>query len=168
MAFKGYLKLMILRILKDGAMNGYELMKTIAKKTGSKPSAGSIYPLLEELRKKRIVQVKSMKRKKIYTLTKTGKLQLNDVEKKKHELLDAVVKRARAIDHIFSMNMAPFIKMIHDRAERGEFPLHGIGDEIVDLRAAIVNLVENDKINKHNKKIKAILSETVKKLNELK
>jgi len=168
MAFKGYLQLMILRILKDKPMSGYGLMKTMSKKTGSKPSAGSIYPLLEELRKKGTVQVKIMKRKKIYTLTKNGRLQLNDVEKKKHELLDAMVKRARAVDHIFSMNISPFIKMIHDHAEKGEFPIYGIGNEIVDLRTAIVNLVEKNKINKNKEKIRKILKNTIIKLNELK
>jgi len=168
MAFKGYLQLMILRILKDRPMSGYELMKTISKKTGSKPSAGSTYPLLEELRKKKMVHVRNMKRKKIYTLTKNGSLQLKDIEKKKHELLDAMVKRARAVDHIFSMNISPFIKMIHDRAEKGEFPLHGIGDEIVDLRTAIVNLVENNKINNNKEKIRKILKSTIIKLNKLK
>jgi DNA-binding PadR family transcriptional regulator len=168
MAFRGYLKLMILRILKDKPMSGYELMKTISKKTGSKPSAGSTYPLLEELRKKKMVQVRNMKRKKIYTLTKIGKLQLKDVEKKKHELLDSMVKRARAIDHIFSMNISPFMKMIHDRAEMGQFPFDEMRDEIFGLSAAIVNLMENDKINKNKKKIQEILREATRKLNRLK
>lgn len=168
MVFEGYLKMLILQTVKDSPMSGYDLIKIISKKTGSKPSAGSIYPQLEELRKNKLVNVKPFKRKKIYNLTNAGKLHLKDLEKKKEEAMDTIVNRVRVIDHIYGENLAPFIEGIHERIKKGEFPFKEINEELIFLRRAIMDLLRKNKIEKNKSKIRLILKETTRKLNELK
>mgnify|MGYP001595282726 CR=1 FL=1 len=51
-------KLYILVLLHESPRHGYELMEELGKRTGKKPSAGQIYPLLKKLR---IANLKSKK-----------------------------------------------------------------------------------------------------------
>ncbi len=55
-------------------MNGAELAKELEKRKGIKPSPGTIYPALKELKEKKLI---SSNKDKVYTLTKEGKDELN-------------------------------------------------------------------------------------------
>ncbi|MFH1722543.1 MAG: PadR family transcriptional regulator [Candidatus Altiarchaeota archaeon] len=72
---KGYLSYLILWILSKGDMRGSEIAKELEKRRGTKPSPGTIYPALKELKEKGLV---SVDKKKTYSLSKKGEKELNN------------------------------------------------------------------------------------------
>lgn len=70
---KGFLSFLILWILKDKEKNGAEISEELAKRKGSKPSPGTIYPALKELKESGLIESND---KKYYSLTKKGKDEL--------------------------------------------------------------------------------------------
>lgn len=78
---KNLLDLIILQILEDHPMHGYELMVTIRKSYGVSFGASTIYPLLNILEKKKYLKyfwnMDSERPRKIYELTSDGKAMLD-------------------------------------------------------------------------------------------
>ncbi|MFH1306112.1 MAG: PadR family transcriptional regulator [Candidatus Micrarchaeota archaeon] len=72
---KGFLSYLILWNLSQGKKNGAEISKDLQIRRGSKPSPGTLYPALKELKEKGMV---SCDKKKYYSLTKRGKKELNE------------------------------------------------------------------------------------------
>ena len=70
---KGYLSYLILWILSKEKMNGSEIARELEKRRGTKPSPGTIYPALKELKEDGLV---SIDRDKAYSLTKKGEKEL--------------------------------------------------------------------------------------------
>ena len=74
---KNLLDLIILQLLQDHSMHGYELMVTIRKNFGVCFGASTIYPLLNTLEKKKYLKyywsMDSERPRKIYELTSDGK-----------------------------------------------------------------------------------------------
>lgn len=70
---KGFLSYLILWNLSKKNMTGAELAKEIEKRKGSKPSPGTIYPVLKELKDKGMI---SSDKNKVYSLTSEGKHEL--------------------------------------------------------------------------------------------
>lgn len=78
---KNLLDLIILQILEDHPMHGYELMVTIRKSFGVSFGASTIYPLLNTMEKKKYLtyfwNMDSERPRKIYELTSDGKAMLD-------------------------------------------------------------------------------------------
>jgi len=71
---RGYLSFLVLRLIKKKTMSGKELTEELAKRKGTKPSPGTIYPVLKELVKNKwIEEVDTEGREKSYQLTAQGK-----------------------------------------------------------------------------------------------
>ena len=70
---KGFLTYLILWILRNNQLTGVEIANELEKRRGTKPSPGTIYPALKELKEKGLILVDS---KKTYTLTKKGEKEL--------------------------------------------------------------------------------------------
>ena len=70
---KGYLTYLILWILSKNSMNGAEIGRELEKRRGTKPSPGTIYPALKELKNKGLIDVDE---NKFYSLTGNGKKEL--------------------------------------------------------------------------------------------
>ena len=76
---KGYIRIAALILLSKKPYHGYEVMKEIKDKTKGfwKPTAGAMYPVLKDLQKSGYIQgewdTKTRRRKKIYTLTESGR-----------------------------------------------------------------------------------------------
>jgi DNA-binding PadR family transcriptional regulator len=70
---KGFLSYLILWILSRKSMNGAEIAKELEKRKGTKPSPGTVYPALKELRKKGLI---TSDKNKYYSLTKRGENEL--------------------------------------------------------------------------------------------
>jgi len=71
---KGFLSYLVLWILKKKSMNGADITKELEKRKGSKPSPGTIYPALKELKEKGLIISDD---NKVYSLTTKGKKELN-------------------------------------------------------------------------------------------
>ncbi|VVB98814.1 Transcriptional regulator PadR-like family protein [uncultured archaeon] len=70
---KGFLTYLILWNLGKRSMTGAELAVELEKRKAAKPSPGTIYPALKELKKQGLI---SSDENKAYTLTKKGKEEL--------------------------------------------------------------------------------------------
>ena len=71
---KGFLSFLVLWLLSREKMSGAEIALELKKRKGSKPSPGTIYPVLKYLKDKGLVQIDSNKR---YSLTKKGGKELD-------------------------------------------------------------------------------------------
>jgi len=90
--FRGHLRFFVLHALAKEDMAGYRLMKVLGEDLGSKPSPGSIYPILEDLKEKKFISCKELKNKKVYSITKSGKDFLKQALELKAEFLEKVNK----------------------------------------------------------------------------
>jgi PadR family transcriptional regulator PadR len=70
---KGYLSYLILWILDKQRMNGAQIGRELEKRRGTKPSPGTIYPALKELKNNGLVTVDS---NKFYSITNNGEREL--------------------------------------------------------------------------------------------
>lgn len=70
---RGMLSFYILWLLSKGSMNGQELSEELGKRRGTKPTPGTIYPALKELRLKGLVDMERKGRTTVYTLTEPGR-----------------------------------------------------------------------------------------------
>ncbi len=61
-------------LLESGERHGYQIIKDIERITGKKPTTSHIYPFLEKLAEKEVVQVeeKGDRGKKVYRMTEEG------------------------------------------------------------------------------------------------
>jgi DNA-binding PadR family transcriptional regulator len=71
---KGFLSFLILWLLKKKKMNGADISSEIETRKGNRPSPGTIYPVLKELKDKKLI---STDKNKFYSLTSKGKKELD-------------------------------------------------------------------------------------------
>ena len=70
---KGLLNLWMLKILSEGEVSGYDIIKKVSELTGRKPSTGSVYPLLKSMESKGWITGKKVCSKTIYEITDSGR-----------------------------------------------------------------------------------------------
>lgn len=74
---KGFLTFLVLCLMKSKNMSGKEIRRELERRKGSKPSPGTIYPVLKSLSENGwIEEVKDTKKEKKYRITKSGKKEL--------------------------------------------------------------------------------------------
>ncbi|MCV9886361.1 PadR family transcriptional regulator [Metabacillus halosaccharovorans] len=78
---RGIIQLAILQLLKEEPRHGYQVMKQLEERSGGyySPSAGTIYPALQDLVEKKLIEVKVDEDKKIYALNEEGLEFINDL-----------------------------------------------------------------------------------------
>jgi len=69
---RGFLSFYILWLLSRRSMNGQEISEELRRRRGTKPTAGTIYPALKELRKKGLVEMERKGRTTTYALSEEG------------------------------------------------------------------------------------------------
>lgn len=86
---KGFLKMIILKIIYDKPMHGYDIIHEIEVRTHGHwaPSPGSVYPALEFLMSKGFISMEEIDRKKVYTITAEGKEAIRYIESRRVELI---------------------------------------------------------------------------------
>lgn len=84
---QGSMGIMLLRLLEEKDMYGYEMIETLRKKSDNvfELKAGSLYPLLHSLEEKKFLTSyqddSSGKKRKYYQLTASGKKQVREKKK---------------------------------------------------------------------------------------
>lgn len=70
----GEVRLALLSLLADGAAHGYDLMKRLEERSGRMyhASAGTVYPVLQQLEDEGLVSARTVDGKKVYSLTPAG------------------------------------------------------------------------------------------------
>lgn len=156
----------MLHTLSEQSLSGYSLCKEIEQKTGQKPSFGSIYPILERFLKENLVTVKKDGRKKIYTITAKGKSQAKEFRNKRTALIDDMIQQSKTFAELTECDPEPMVAML-EKLKKGEDPLHPIAKEAVKLRDLLFTMSQDGRINKHQKEIKHILNNTIKRLENI-
>jgi len=70
---KGFLSFLVLWLVSKKNMTGSEIASELERRKGSRPSPGTIYPVLKDLKDKGLLSVDS---NKSYSLTKKGEKEL--------------------------------------------------------------------------------------------
>src|SRR3989338_2405221 len=70
---RGMLSFQVLWLLSTLSMHGDELAEEIGKRRGEKPSAGTIYPALKDLKKNGLIKGEKKGKTIVYSLTAEGK-----------------------------------------------------------------------------------------------
>lgn len=69
---RGLLTFQILWELDKEELNGQQIAEKIAKRRGIKPTPGTIYPALKELKKEKLIKGRKEGRQVVYHLTEKG------------------------------------------------------------------------------------------------
>ena len=138
-------------------------MKLIEKNVGAKPSPGSMYPLLDNLKKEGLVTVKGVGRKKEYTLTPTGKKQLKIVDKKRTECLDNFIEGMKMLQALTGENLKFPMAMVNSM-RRGELPFKEINPEWDNLRGFLFRMLQQGTLKSKAPRVRKILSSAFKEL----
>jgi DNA-binding PadR family transcriptional regulator len=70
---KGMLKLWMLKVISEEAVDGYHIIKKVGELTGKKPSTGSVYPLLKSMQNAGWIKGHKKGNKTTYEITEEGK-----------------------------------------------------------------------------------------------
>jgi DNA-binding PadR family transcriptional regulator len=89
---KGFLSFLILWLVSKKTMTGAEIAFELEKRRGKKPSPGTIYPVLKNMKERKLLSTNKNKR---YTLTEKGKKSLE-------AHLDSFIKTFYDIDEMRS------------------------------------------------------------------
>lgn len=90
----GEVKFVVLRLLKEKPMHGYEVMRALEEKMAGcyTPSAGTVYPTLQLLEDEGYARAVETDGKKVYHITPEGERYLE----RHRDLLDEILDRVRA------------------------------------------------------------------------
>jgi len=92
---RGFMEMHILRIL-ESPHHGYEIIKHMEQECVYwKPSPGSVYPILQKLKKAGLITEKAMGRKNVYTITKSGREKLKKFDLYKDEIKEKMISLFR-------------------------------------------------------------------------
>jgi DNA-binding PadR family transcriptional regulator len=75
---RGFVQLAILHLLEEEPMHGYQIMKELEERSNGaySASAGTVYPALQELLDKQLIELETGSDKKVYSLHENGKERL--------------------------------------------------------------------------------------------
>lgn len=74
---RGFLSFIVLRLIAKKQMSGEEIRKEIMKRKGSKPSPGTIYPVLKFLSEGGFInEIKGSSKMKKYKISQSGRKEL--------------------------------------------------------------------------------------------
>jgi len=88
----GDMKYVILKLLREKSMHGYEVMKELEEHTHGcyKPSPGTVYPTLQWLEDEGLVSCAELDGKKVYSITESGREFLEKNKGTVEEIFDRV------------------------------------------------------------------------------
>jgi DNA-binding PadR family transcriptional regulator len=79
---RGFVQLAILHLLKEDSMHGYQVMKSLEERSAGlyNASAGTVYPALQELLDKNMVDLYLESDKKVYSINENGRKRLEQYD----------------------------------------------------------------------------------------
>lgn len=100
----GDMKYVILKLLRDKPMHGYEVMKALEERTRGcyKPSPGTVYPTLQWLEDEGLVAGRDQEGKKVYEITDAGRRFLEENRTTVEDIFERV---AETIERVVSEPM---------------------------------------------------------------
>ena len=164
----GDLRIMVMMQLKNGPKTGYDLMARIKQVTGSwKPSSGSMYPLLGELKGKGFVTERVQGRKKLIALTKKGKGYIKELTSQKQRLLEKLSESISVIEAVCGKEHVEMVREVISSIHEGKEPFAPLGNEMSELRQTLFRLWKEGKMAAKKSRVRAIVRKTVMELKSL-
>lgn len=105
----GQVRIGILKLLMEGDLHGYGIMKRISDRTGGliSPTAGTVYPILQDLLRRghvdgRWVSSEGSRKKRLYHITKKGSDTLSSLERlrlqSKKQIRESLFKASKLLE----------------------------------------------------------------------
>ena len=91
----------MLKLISERKHSGYELIKEIEEHSGSKPSTGTVYPLLKSMKSQGWIKGIGQDDKMYYEITKSGKEKLNEYNSIKQEYITKMHESVSIINETF-------------------------------------------------------------------
>ena len=157
----------ILRKLSEKPHTGYSLRKEIAVSTGHAPSFGSIYPILERFSKQKLVTVKLLGRRKVYTITELGKKQEKQTKEHRDKIIDGMIAHSRMFCEITGCDSDQMMAVL-EQLKNDKDPLLPIRSNAVRLHDLLLQVSQDGRLQKHKQQINKILLNTIQKIEALK
>jgi len=92
---RGLLTFQILWELDREELNGQQIAEKIANRRGTKPTPGTIYPALKELKKDKLIKGRKEGRQVMYSLTEKGVKGLADASRYFHQAFGDIAEDAK-------------------------------------------------------------------------
>lgn len=91
---RGRVRLLILSVLREQPMHGYQVIGELEARSGGRwrPSAGSVYPTLQQLEDEGMVRSEEQDRRRVYTLTDEGRAAADETPLRHHPWFDKSVR----------------------------------------------------------------------------
>ncbi len=104
----GDMKYVILKLLNERPMHGYEVMKALEERLQGcySPSPGTVYPTLQWLEDEGLVRSRELDAKKVYEITEAGKKFL----KEHKDVIDDIFER---VEEVLDDAMGPGMAVVH-------------------------------------------------------
>ena len=165
---KNQLKIIVLKILEEQSLSGYDLIKEIHKSTGSwKPSFGSMYPLLKDLHSNKLVTFKIINRRKVYSITSLGKQTLKDAMLASQNMMKEMTQQVKLMKNICSTSEKEQFKNMIKTIHKNPAMFGKLTDEIDRLQRIMIEHLTNGKFESKEKEIKKILNDAILKLKKV-
>lgn len=166
---KSHLKIIVLKILNEKSLSGYDLVKEIHTSTQHwKPSFGSIYPLLKDLHTKKLVTINVIGRKKVYSITSAGKKKLKEILKTKNKIYDLTIEGLKGLEAICSKEEIEFIHKLHSNLKCNFMPFKEVTSEMQEIAKIMISMSDSEVLSRNENKIRKILKEAISKLKKIK
>jgi len=145
----GDMKYVILKLLNEKPMHGYEVMKALEEQTQGcyKPSPGTVYPTLQWLEDEGLVRAEEQDGKKVYHITDQGRAFLEENRSTVEDIFDRVEE---TIDSLLSDPIPDVTRLV--------------GRLVTQTYRATWKLREDEE---KRKKVREVLERTLKELEEL-
>jgi DNA-binding PadR family transcriptional regulator len=155
---KGFLRLHVLKLLKEKAMSGSEIMEEIGRQTGGrwKPSPGSVYPLLAWLQEKGYIEEEPKERgdaTKRYFLTGKGK----EFLKEQSEFVEKIQQRLESSVSLLFVGFEP------EKQRQLQKPVGRLIRAFLDFR----RILTRDLSDKNLKDVTEFLEATAERFEEM-
>lgn len=142
-AGRGHMAPIILRVLLEKPMHGYEIISKLEDKSHGmwRPSAGSVYPNLQLLEEKGLVTGQTENDKKVYTLTDEGRAEAEKIDEKfkaHWEEKAPHVKQFKELRFLFGDIMSILRRLAEQDSEERYAEVKNILEETRDKLAKLV------------------------------
>jgi DNA-binding PadR family transcriptional regulator len=94
---RGFLTFQILWEINKSPLNGQQISNQIAKRRGSKPTPGTIYPALRDLKERGLIQGTKQGNQIIYQLTESGQQGLSEACRYFYQLFGDIIRECKYI-----------------------------------------------------------------------
>jgi DNA-binding PadR family transcriptional regulator len=160
----GYLRIFVLRELVKGGMCGYDLMEGFKRFNGRRPSPGTIYPLLSDMKARGLISARRSGKKKIYGITPKGETLLTKLlNDRKNILQKAIPLLSTAYSKEELSKIMEHLKLV----TTGKIGLQGDLDVVTSLRDEIFKFAASKSYPKRRQDFRKLIIETLEKVRRL-